>query len=243
MIMNIETKNAIITSTHLGDEDHGIMTCYLHLDFGGSGQGFGGYSLDQHNGERNANSRRIGTAYGLEFIKRILETLEVGKWEKLPGTHLRVKADHGKVHSIGHFIKDQWFTPETDLAAFAKGGEQVTTPNAPEMPTPAVFPQPDDTLGVITSVGESHPFDGSDADWEAFVTACKQRDAALAQPAPVAAMTPPPALNEEAVQACAREIVETITPFTPGNAPYDTDRKATARILRKHLSAERKEGV
>ena len=33
--------NAKITSTHLGQEDHGIFTAWLQLDYGGSGQGFG----------------------------------------------------------------------------------------------------------------------------------------------------------------------------------------------------------
>lgn len=112
--MSIEIKNAVIESTMLGDEDHGIFSCYLNLNYGGSGQSFGGYALDRHNGERNAKSRRIGTGYGCEFIKRILETLEVASWEKLPKTNIRVKAEGHKVHAIGHFLKDQWFSPETD---------------------------------------------------------------------------------------------------------------------------------
>jgi hypothetical protein len=113
--MNIETKNALIESTYLGCEDHGIFTCNLILDYGGGGQRFGGYSMDKHNGERNANSRRIGTAYGCEFIKRILDTLGVESWERLPNTHIRVKAT---VHAIGHILKDKWFSPETDLKDF-----------------------------------------------------------------------------------------------------------------------------
>lgn len=116
----METKNATIESTHLGVEDHGIMTCYLHLKYHGSGQGFGGYALDRQNGERDTKSRRIGTAYGCEFIKRILETVGVDRWEKLPGKHIRVRADHSKVHGIGHIIEDQWFMPDEDLKEFIK---------------------------------------------------------------------------------------------------------------------------
>ncbi len=108
--MEMETRNARIRSTHLGEEDHGIFTCYLNLDYDGAGQSFGGYSLDEYRGERG-KGRRVGTAYGMEFIKKILDTLEVGAWEKLPGTVCRVVADHGKVHRIGHFLKDQWFDP------------------------------------------------------------------------------------------------------------------------------------
>lgn len=114
----MKTQNAIITSTHLGNEDHGIMTCFLYLDYGGSGQGFGGYALDrpQHKGSKFIG--RVGTAYGMEFIRQILETLEITSWEKLPKTHVRVRFDFDKVHAIGHIIKDKWFTPADDMKDF-----------------------------------------------------------------------------------------------------------------------------
>lgn len=91
-------RNAVIRSTFLGREDHGIMTCFIDLDYGGSSQGFGGYALER-----------------ATFLTKVLDTLEVTSWEKLPGTRLRVRQDAGKVHAIGHFIKDAWFTPAEDL--------------------------------------------------------------------------------------------------------------------------------
>ena len=109
---NIPIKNAVIKGTMLGIEDHGIMTCFLNLDYGGSGQSFGGYSLDGFN---ESEDKRVGTAWGMEFIRRVLEVLDVDSWEKIKGTHCRVKADHGKVYRIGHIIKDQWFDPKQDL--------------------------------------------------------------------------------------------------------------------------------
>lgn len=112
-----EIKNAQIRSTMLGVEDHGIFSCILSLDYAGSGQGFGGYALDEYEPQRKA---RFGTAYGMEFIKRILDTLEVDKWEALKGQHIRADADHGKVYGIGHIIKDKWFYPEKDLKDFIK---------------------------------------------------------------------------------------------------------------------------
>ena len=42
--------NARITSTMLGIEDHGILTCMLHLQQEGCGQAFGGYRLDAPKG-------------------------------------------------------------------------------------------------------------------------------------------------------------------------------------------------
>ena len=109
----METKNAVIESTMLGIEDHGILTCFLNLNYGGSGQGFGGYGLD---GFDKAKDKRIGTAWGMEFVRRVLETMEVDSWEKLSGKHCRVISDNGKVYKIGHIIKDRWFDPEKDLA-------------------------------------------------------------------------------------------------------------------------------
>lgn len=96
--MEIEIKNAIIKKTMLGFEDHGIFTCWITLDYGGTRQGFGGYSF--------------GGNYTDDFIRGILKTLEINDWESLIGTHVRVKCTHGKVYEIGHILKDRWFSPE-----------------------------------------------------------------------------------------------------------------------------------
>lgn len=48
---------------------------------------------------------------GTEFIRRVLDLLEVNAWEKLPGTFLRVRASWSKVDAIGHPLKDRWFSP------------------------------------------------------------------------------------------------------------------------------------
>lgn len=116
----IETKNAVIESTSLGGYDGGtsVMTCWLHLSYGGSGQGFGGYGLDEPYGDRAGIRNRRGTAYGMEFITRIIATVGVDKWEDLPGKHIRVKAGYDKVIAIGHIIEDRWFEPQKDLASF-----------------------------------------------------------------------------------------------------------------------------
>lgn len=107
--MSIETKNARITSTTITIEDHGCLSAWLYLDYGGSGQGFGGYALDAWD---PLLKKRVGVAWGCEYLRRILEVLEIGTWEKLPGALIRVRADHGKVHAIGHPLKDQWFSPD-----------------------------------------------------------------------------------------------------------------------------------
>ena len=94
----IEEKNALIKSTSLGYEDHGMFTGYLHLEYDGGGQGFGGYVLSG--------------AYLDAFLQRTLKVAGVEKWEDLSGRCIRVRAEHVKVHEIGHFLKDEWFCPK-----------------------------------------------------------------------------------------------------------------------------------
>jgi len=105
----IERVNAKITTVMLGYEDHGIFTCVVGLQYDGAGQTFGGYCLDRWD---EKEKRRIGTAYGLDWILQLLKTLEVRNIKELEGIPVRVEASMSKVHRIGHFLKDQWFDPE-----------------------------------------------------------------------------------------------------------------------------------
>lgn len=81
----------------LGFEDHGILTCMIHVDMGGTHQGFGGYSL--------------GKTYTDYTIRELLKAVGVGSWEKLRGTYIRVKRSGGKITMIGNIIEDKWFDP------------------------------------------------------------------------------------------------------------------------------------
>jgi hypothetical protein len=76
---------ARIASTHLGPEDHGIWTFFLHVEWPGAGVGIGGFGLDTYDGER-----RIGTAYGMDMLMRVLETVGVARWEDIPGRNVIV---------------------------------------------------------------------------------------------------------------------------------------------------------
>ncbi len=107
--MIYEEKNAKIKRVSLAIEDHGILTAWLELDYNSGGQGFGGYALDEYDPNKKC---RVGHAFGTEFILRVLTTIGVDSWEKLPGTSCRVRAEHSKVHSIGHYLKDVWFSPK-----------------------------------------------------------------------------------------------------------------------------------
>lgn len=98
-------ENCRITSTMLGDEDHGIPSGFIHLSGdAGWGQGYGGYDLRYKD-------------YMKKFVFDMPRILGVSCWEKLPGTVLRVEHDNGpgssrKILRIGHIINDCWFTME-----------------------------------------------------------------------------------------------------------------------------------
>jgi hypothetical protein len=79
---------AKIDSTHLGSEDHGITTAFLHCSWKGGAVGVGGFCLDVSTGK--PDYKRRGTAYGLDHILRLMETVGVNRWEDLPGKQVIV---------------------------------------------------------------------------------------------------------------------------------------------------------
>ena len=99
----IELKNAVIKSATLSIEDHGCLSGWLHLDYGGTGQGFGGYNPH--------STGHGGGNYAGVFIRRVLEVAGVGRWDQLVGKTIRVEADHGKVYRIGHIVNNDWLNP------------------------------------------------------------------------------------------------------------------------------------
>ena len=107
----MEIKNAIITDAVIEQEDHGFLSGWLHLDYGGSGQAFGGYALYL---QKSFKHHSINSLAG-HFIFRVMEIAGVTKWSQLPGKTIRVKADDFKVRAIGHIVKDDWFEPEIDF--------------------------------------------------------------------------------------------------------------------------------
>lgn len=103
-----EIRNAKITDTMLGREDHGIMTFMLYLEWGGSVCGYGLYAIDQYDGSED---KRVFSASGLEAISKILEVVGVETWEELKGQYVRIE-DNGwgeTVDKIGNLMEEKWF--------------------------------------------------------------------------------------------------------------------------------------
>jgi hypothetical protein len=72
----IYEKNAVITRTSLGWEDHGLFTFMLSLDYGGSGQGACGPALATSKGSWPKAADLLG---------EILKVVGVNNWEDLKG--------------------------------------------------------------------------------------------------------------------------------------------------------------
>lgn len=116
--------NAVIRSTSITIADHGVLSVWLDLDYGGSGQGFGGYVLG---GLRDTNAGRHKEQKNLaaEFIVAVLLAAGVEKWDQLPGKTIRVrKTDSwGDILAIGHIVKDNlWFSPKDTFERWTRPG-------------------------------------------------------------------------------------------------------------------------
>jgi hypothetical protein len=71
-----------VTDVRLGLEGHGILTFSVQLDFGGSGQAFGGYGLDTYD---KVKKRRVGAACGTDMILRLLNLFDVDTLDRIVG--------------------------------------------------------------------------------------------------------------------------------------------------------------
>lgn len=80
--MEYEKKLGKIKDFDVFIEDHGMLTWYITFDFGGSGQGFGGYCLDDWNAKKD---RRVGTASGMDLYLKFLKFFAVTRASEIKG--------------------------------------------------------------------------------------------------------------------------------------------------------------
>lgn len=108
-------QNAIITSTRITTEDHGLLSVWLTLDYGGSGQGFGGFHLGNADSPEKNMEKGKGN-YAGAFIVGCMRAADVTEWSKMVGKTIRVRLTEegieGRIVAIGHIIHDdRWFNP------------------------------------------------------------------------------------------------------------------------------------
>lgn len=114
-------RNARVTSTMLGREDHGIFTFMIYIEFdNGNHSGFGGYALDEYDAKTET---RIFKAKSMEVISKILKVVGADTWEDLPGKYIRFEDDGwGPMFTkIGNIMDDKWI--DFDEFFYAKGEE------------------------------------------------------------------------------------------------------------------------
>lgn len=108
-LQNLQTQNAQIAATQLGYDDHGIVTAFLQLQWPGMGGGFGGYVL--HSDHPHSGL----TAFGMQYLRSVLDVVGVRTWEELAGKHIRIVQEPGsglnRIIGIGHIMEDRWFFP------------------------------------------------------------------------------------------------------------------------------------
>ena len=119
----MKVVNAIIESTSIDTGDRGLLTAWLNLSYGDSGnQSFGGFALYL---PKDFKHYTVKGDYAGHFIFRCLQIADVEKWDKIKGKSIRVKVDSdlpfsGKIIAIGHIVKDDWFNPSEDFERMSK---------------------------------------------------------------------------------------------------------------------------
>ena len=98
--MTTEIRNATIRSTFLGIEDHGFLSHFINLDYGGSGQGWGGFVLGTPKGK--------STGLTEDLLIHCLSVVGAEKWEVLSGKPCRVLRHNGFAVALGNYLDDRW---------------------------------------------------------------------------------------------------------------------------------------
>lgn len=109
-----EVENVLITQVDLSMADHGCFTLAMTLEGAGWGAVYGGYCLGK--GYLGADDDFFkGSAAGMEYLMRIMDTVGVERFQDLRGKYARIatKGWGSSVKIIGNIIKDQWFDAET----------------------------------------------------------------------------------------------------------------------------------
>jgi len=107
-------ENALIEKVDLSMADYGCLTLAMTLQGEGWGVTYGGYCLGK--GYLGADDDFFdGSAAGMEYLMRIMDTVGVERFQDLKGKYVRAatKGWGDQVKIIGNILKDKWFDAET----------------------------------------------------------------------------------------------------------------------------------
>lgn len=101
---DIYTENAIIEKAFLGFDHQGLLSVVLML-------------------QRSTGLHLFGddvitwSAFGTEYLVRLLDTFQVNEWGELKGLPCRILRLKGHMYNadsdaIGHIVEDRWFYPQ-----------------------------------------------------------------------------------------------------------------------------------
>ena len=124
-------KLATIKSTSFGNEDHGILTSYLHLAWPGGGQGFGGLGLGRTDAVPSEHARWTHAGFHphlYRWMTGILRVMEC-EWEELPGKRLWFLSHHsGGLAIRSEDGKRIFWLSEKDADEYSSGEYPIQRP-------------------------------------------------------------------------------------------------------------------
>lgn len=88
---------ATIKRTHLGYEDHGLLSAFLEFAFPGGGVSLGGFNLTPSKDGAGV----VGGAFAAAFIKAVIDTAGVDAWEALKSSQVIVLMDNADMRAVG----------------------------------------------------------------------------------------------------------------------------------------------
>lgn len=97
LVKDLEWKIAKAGKPKLGWEDHGILTAWVPLEYGGSGQSLGMYGFSWSPGPDHIEKYR---SKAMEWCARLMQAFGVDEWSKIEGRTVMVQADWGKVYGV-----------------------------------------------------------------------------------------------------------------------------------------------
>lgn len=95
-------EHAVITSTTLGYEGHGILTFYLNCSGNSFGVGVGGYALDTPRKDANGKTIRVPRAEGMMLLLEVMRVVGVESWEDVAGKTVLVLFDGQRAVGIAN---------------------------------------------------------------------------------------------------------------------------------------------